>query len=229
MKNDITHLRSLKNSDYEIKDGEPNIIGWEVLSETGAYIGKTTDLIFEPQTNAVRYLVVDLTGNGMHLDGKSILIPIGIAALHSKNDQVTLPNLHLDQFGAMPTYREEDFGPEMEVQVREVIGSPAALRIETKIVAYNLQNFYAHAHFDRTNFYNRDRAVEQHTIHELVANAKAKDLQADENQPTTVSQHHDNERDDEDNEKFTPGHHQIKPWLEPGASHHQGRNNENSD
>jgi hypothetical protein len=199
MKNTHTYLQSLSQSNYQIKDDEPDITGWEVRSETGAYIGRTTDLLFDPQSNAVRYLVVDLTENGMHLDGKSILIPIGIAELHSENDEVTLPNLHLDQFNAMPAYHPETIDAEMEEQVREVIGSPAALRLESQIVEQDLKNFYAHTHFERDNFYNRNRSAEQKTIHELVENAKARNQ-----------------------DEFTPGHHEKKPWLEPGASHNQG-------
>jgi hypothetical protein len=172
MENSHTPLQSLNQSNYQIKNDEPDITGWEVRSETGAYIGKTTDLLFDLQSNAVRYLLIDLTGNGMHLDGKSILIPIGIAELHSENDEVTLPNLHLDQFSAIPAYHPETFNSEIEDQVREVIGSPAALRLESKIVEQDLKNFYAHTHIDRDNFYNRNRSAEQKTIHELIENSK---------------------------------------------------------
>jgi hypothetical protein len=216
MENYNTSLYSLNKSNYQIVEGEADITGWEVRSETGAYIGKTIDLLFDAQNNAVRYLVIDLAGSGMQLDEKKILIPIGIAELHRENDEVTLPNLHLDQFIALPSYDEENLGPAMEAEIRAVIGSPAALRLESEIVAQDLKNFYAHHHFESRNFYNRDRSAEQHTIHKLIDEAKAKHLHATDPETSEGNDQHVEE-------PFTPGHHEKKPWLEPGASHNQGK------
>jgi hypothetical protein len=226
MENYNNTLYSLNKTNYQVVDGEPDITGWEVRSETGAYIGKTIDLLFDAQHNAVRYLVVDLDGSGMHLDEKKILIPIGIAELHRENDEVTLPNLHLEQFIAMPAYAEESFGPAMESEIRAVIGSPAALRLENEIVAQDLKNFYAHHHFERSNFYNRNRSAEQQTIHNLVEKAKANhlhtaDIETEKGNDPNI--YKDAQEDQGNQEPFTPGHHEKKPWLEPGASHNQGK------
>lgn len=229
MENSNTTLYSLNKSNYQIVNGEPDITGWEVRSQNGAYIGKILDLLFDAQHNAVRYLVIDLQGSGMHLDEKNILIPIGIAELHSENDVVTLPNLHLDQFIALPAYVEESFGPAMEAEIRTVIGSPASLRLEDQIVAEDLKNFYAHHHFESSNFYNRNRSAEQHTIHKLIENAKAKDLHVADpetgrsNNDREADVHQNTQQDQHHQEPFIPGHHEKKPWLEPGASHNQGK------
>lgn len=225
MENSNTTLYSLNNSNYQIVNGEPDITGWEVRSETGAYIGKILDLLFDAQNNAVRYLVIDLEGSGMHLDEKNILIPIGIAELHSENDVVTLPNLHLEQFIAMPAYVEKSFGPAMEAEIRAVIGSPASLRLENQIVAQDLKNFYAHHHFESSNFYNRSRSDEQHTINELIANAKAKQMHVADRKTGSITDpdvYQNTQQDQHHQEPFIPGHHDKKPWLEPGASHNQG-------
>jgi hypothetical protein len=69
--------------------GEPDIIGWDVKTEDGQKIGEIDDLLFNPQSRKVRYLVVDMDSNKLHLDkGRKVLIPIGIADLYSKKERV---------------------------------------------------------------------------------------------------------------------------------------------
>lgn len=149
------HLQPLKNSDYQIVDGEPDIFGWNVKSESDTLIGTIDDLLFDVESNAVRYLIIDLTQSGMNLGDKKVMIPIGIAHLHTANDEVILPSLHLDQFHALPQYELDQVDAETEEYIRSVIGSPAALRIEETIVEHDLKEFYNHHHFDRGKFYAR--------------------------------------------------------------------------
>ncbi|RZK41819.1 MAG: PRC-barrel domain containing protein [Pedobacter sp.] len=156
-------LYSLNDYDYQIVDGEPNILGWKVKNESGAYIGKIYDLLFDADTNAVRYLVVDLDDNGMNLGDKKVMIPIGIAHLHKSEDEVTLPNIHIDQFNALPPYNSDAQTPATEIQIREIIGSPAALRIEETIVNFDQQQFYAHHHFDKNRFYQRGGMIKDNS------------------------------------------------------------------
>src|SRR5215217_4441915 len=95
--NTYRYLQELSGSNFQLVDEEPNIIGWEVKNESGTYIGEVEELLFDPQSRAVRYLVVDLEDNGMNLEHKKVMIPLGIAHLHTSDDEVVLPGLHLDQ------------------------------------------------------------------------------------------------------------------------------------
>ncbi|RZK54969.1 MAG: PRC-barrel domain containing protein [Pedobacter sp.] len=202
------YLQELKGSDYQIVDGEPNIIGWVVKNEANAYLGKVEDLLFDPKTDAVRYLILDLTDNGMHLDDKKVMIPIGIANLQETADEVILPNVHLEQFNALPAYETDKIGPDTEVYIRSVIGSPAALRIEESISEFDQNQFYAHHHFDEQKFYQgrrdnqglstqlsdvlatpSDREEEKNTIHQLVENSYENNLHAADEQ-TGINTHH---------------------------------------
>lgn len=158
--NTYRYLQELTGSDFQIVDEEPNIIGWEVKNESGAYIGEVEELLFDPQTYAVRYLVVNLEDNGMNLGDKKVLIPLGIAHLHTSDDEVVLPGLHVDQFNALPAYDKDQLGPELEVQIRSIIGSPAALRIEDTITEFDQNAFYSHHHFDKGRFYQRGGSQE---------------------------------------------------------------------
>ena len=186
--NTYRYLQELTGSDFQIVDEEPNIIGWEVKNESGTYIGKVEELLFDPQTYAVRYIIVDLKDNGMNLEDKKVMIPLGIAHLHTSDDEVVLPGLHIDQFNALPAYKKDQLGPELEVQIRSVIGSPAALRIEDSITEFDQNSFYTHQHFDRDRFYQRggsqeipppehmmNRHEEQETIHELIEKSPQND------------------------------------------------------
>jgi len=153
-------LKPLTGSDFQIVEGEPNIVGWRVNTEKGTYLGRVVELLFDPQTYAVRYLVIDLDGNGMNLQDKKVMIPIGLAHLHTDQDQVILPGLHIDQFIALPEYDKDNLGPELEVQIRSIIGSPAALRIEDSITEFDQNTFYEHHHFDKERFYRRSGSQE---------------------------------------------------------------------
>jgi uncharacterized protein (TIGR02271 family) len=80
--NKYDHLVELGGSDYEIVDGEPNIKGWDVKNELGEPIGEVDELLFDPQSRQVRYLVVDLDRKlGLDTD-KKVFVPIGVAELY---------------------------------------------------------------------------------------------------------------------------------------------------
>lgn len=82
--NKYNHLEELGGSDYEIVDGEPNIKGWDVKTEQGEKIGEVDELLFDPQSRKVRYIIVDLNDNVLSLDeDKKVLVPIGVAQLYS--------------------------------------------------------------------------------------------------------------------------------------------------
>lgn len=99
------HLIELGGSDYEIVDDEPDIRGWKVKNEAGQLIGKVDDLLFDPQSEQVRYLIIDLNDAEFVIDeDKKILAPIGLASLYdgkqiqASNDEalVTPPTEPID-------------------------------------------------------------------------------------------------------------------------------------
>lgn len=191
-------LESLKNSEYKIDDNEANILGWEVKNEASLPIGIVDDLLFDTLTKDVRYLIITL--KELSFEDKSVMIPIGIAQLHETKPEVILPNIHMDQFNALPSFDGHLPSYDTEQLVRQIIGSPAALRIEETIAELDQQNFYNHHHFNSTSFYqNRnsssnyfvDRGAEKETVHELIENAKRHDLHAAEDQTGENSHHNE--------------------------------------
>lgn len=73
-------LTELTGSDYEIVDGEPDIRGWDVQDEQGRMIGEVIELLFDPSSQRVHYIVVDVDYENQAAElEKQIMIPIRIA------------------------------------------------------------------------------------------------------------------------------------------------------
>lgn len=215
-----SYLKSFNENIQDIPHQKHNVIGWKVKTEADAHLGETVDLLYDTQAMTVRYLIIELSGIGMGLEGKKIMIPVGIASLHPQQDEIILPNIHIEQFIALPTYEQGQIEPGIERKIREVIGSPAALRIEETIAELDQENFYAHQHFDSEKFFARETNApyvtsdndQNETIRELIENSKENDLHAADEHT-----HHPDKQP-----------HQIKPWLEPGAGHSQGGKTSNN-
>lgn len=144
-------LEELNHSDYEIKDGEPDITGWNVLNQAGEKLGEVEDLLFDPEARKVRYLIVELQANGVEvLEDKYIAVPIGIAQLHSEEDDVILPVVSAAELNNLPAYESGQFKPGDEVQIRQVFGGGST-------APYEHPQFYTHEHFNEDRFYNRNQ------------------------------------------------------------------------
>lgn len=86
--NQYNHLEELNGSNYQIVEGEPDITGWDVIDQQGRKIGDVDDVLFDPQTREVRYIIVDLEDNELDIDNdKKVLVPIGIAELRGEYDE----------------------------------------------------------------------------------------------------------------------------------------------
>ena len=144
-----SHLEELSKTAYTLTDGEANIKGWPVKNESGLSVGTVRDLLFDPEQEAVRYIILDLADTNEIIEEKAILIPIGLVDLAEDKKEVVIPDLHQDQLNAMPRYIADEVTHEMENDIRSIIGSPAALRLEEEIVEIDRENFYRHHHFDR--------------------------------------------------------------------------------
>lgn len=157
------NLQELSNSDYQIVGDEPNIIGWEVKNERNDHVGTVSELLFDPSSQAVRYIIVSLKPIGIPNEETRVAVPIGLATLHEQHDEVIFPDIHTEQFRAWPKYNKESFNQEIEVLIRDIIGSPAALRMEHTVAAFDKQTFYNHHNFDRAMFRRTKTYETDHT------------------------------------------------------------------
>lgn len=158
--NNNNRLQKLKGSDYEVKDGDTDIHGWDVKDSSGRTIGEVDDLLFDPTSRKVRYMVVDLDDNDFDLEEREVLIPIGVAQLHEKDDDVIIPNITAEQLRSLPEYDEDNFSQEHERSIRGVFaGLGLAGGAAAMSDAGNDTDFYEHDHFNEDNLYRNRKGL----------------------------------------------------------------------
>lgn len=150
-------LQELKGSDFEIVDGQPDIRGWDIKDSQGRNIGEVDELIFDVQSRKVRYMVVDLDNNDFDLKSRKVLVPIGKAELHEKDDDVILSGITTAQLEALPEYHKGDIMPEHESGIRSTLldSSLGVAGASIAGAATTGDDFYNHEHFNENNLYNR--------------------------------------------------------------------------
>ncbi len=152
-----TRLLELGGSDYEIADGQPDIKGWDVKDQNGKRIGEVDELLFDPQTQRVYYMVVDLEDNVLDLEPRDVLIPIGIASLHEKDDDVVLPNVSVDTLRALPVYEKHNLTWDVENRTRHAFSGTLSSAQDSIIPE---SEFYKHDYYDDRNLYkNRSSGI----------------------------------------------------------------------
>lgn len=155
-------LRKLSGSHYDIVDGEPDIRGWDVRDTAGKKIGEVDDLLFEEETRRVRYLVVDLDDNELDIDNdKDVFVPIGIAQLHDRADDVILPGVTADQLRELPEYDEDRFDNGHETSVRNVFAGLGGAALVGGVAGTG--EFYNHEHYNDDNLYCNRRTGDNDT------------------------------------------------------------------
>jgi sporulation protein YlmC with PRC-barrel domain len=151
-------LQELHGSDYEVADGQPDIRGWEVRDEQGRLIGKVDELIFDSRENKVRYMVINVKDSDeLQLESRTVLVPIGLAVLEHKHDDVILQNVTPFQLRALPKYDKDDLGTKAERAISTVFG-----RTDADAYAGNdadlTPGFYNHEHFNEKNMFRKRRS-----------------------------------------------------------------------
>lgn len=116
-------LQELDRSDFRIVDGEPDIRGWDVKNNNRQKIGEVEELILDAHEKKVRYMVVDLKDNELRIDRRKVLIPIGLAELDKRDDDVLIPNASPEQLAALPPYDRNDLTPDVERTILTTLNS----------------------------------------------------------------------------------------------------------
>lgn len=162
--NDYNHLEELGGSDFEIAEGQPNIKGWDVKNSAGLNCGEVDELLFNPASRKVRYMVVDLDDNELNLRSRKVLIPIGMATLHKKEDYVTLSGITGEQLLELPDYQKGKITPAMESTIRNLLtGTGATGLAESGQYTAHEEGFYDHDHFNEERFYGDRRSSAKKT------------------------------------------------------------------
>lgn len=167
--NRSNRLKELSGSNYEIADGQPDIRGWDIKDANGKRIGEVDELLFDEEARKVRYIILDLEGNTFDLEPRDVLVPIGLAQLHDKDDDVILPNVTAEQFRALPEYTKGNLGADTETQIRNAFagvggGALAGAALTANPNKGDGDDFYSHDHFNEDNLYrNRQKTTDDAT------------------------------------------------------------------
>ena len=157
MSNKAKRLQELGGSGYEVAKGQPDIRGWEVRNANGQLIGKVNELIFDSRANKVRYMVINVNDTKeLQLEKRTVMVPIGLAVLEHKYDDVILPNVTPFQLRALPRYYKDDLGTKAEHAISTVFGrndikTPAVYKEDEDVD----ENFYNNEMFNENNMYSR--------------------------------------------------------------------------
>ncbi|HVE60936.1 MAG TPA: PRC-barrel domain-containing protein [Chitinophagaceae bacterium] len=156
-------LQELRGSDFEMAKGQPDIRGWEVRDSNGRKIGKVQELIFDSRAQKVRYIVVNvLDSKELELEKRTVMVPIGLAVLQPKDDDVILKNVTPFQLRALPRYNKDDLGTKAERDISTVFGR-SDVKVDTSDADLD-DNFYNHDHFKEDDTYRTDREKRDTTI-----------------------------------------------------------------
>jgi hypothetical protein len=136
--------------DFKIADGCPDPRGWDVLAADGRTVGKVDSLIADPGAMKVRYLDVDLDEKALGLEKpRHVLIPIGGAVLHEKDDAVYVGAIP-STLKMLPPYEHTTLTRHDEqFYLQHFDAAYAPSEGET--------DFYALPHFDDSRFFGRRR------------------------------------------------------------------------
>ncbi|GAB2683870.1 hypothetical protein GCM10027037_01100 [Mucilaginibacter koreensis] len=155
---DTNRLEALGGSDYEMADGQPNIKGWDVYDINRRKIGEVDELLFNPASRRVRYMVVDLRKNDFNLASRKIAIPVGVAELHEHDDEVLLPEVTAVHLTSLPAYETgKPLTHDRELAIRNAFAVPQPEVIKGA-------DFYEHEHFNQNRFYGRRYQPQTDTV-----------------------------------------------------------------
>ena len=129
-----------------VADDAPDVRGWRVRTRAGGDIGEVTDLIVDATRLQVRYLDVRL--ERAIADGcRHVLVPIGVAQLDERHDDVHVDTGAASLLGA-PAYVREAMSRDYERAVLEWYGWRGG-----SAAARRTHEFYRGPYFDERTFF----------------------------------------------------------------------------
>ncbi|HSJ23577.1 MAG TPA: DUF2382 domain-containing protein [Longimicrobiales bacterium] len=144
--------------DFTVADEDPDVRGWDVISADGRRIGEVEDLIVDTGAMKVRYLDVEVDKDFRADKDHRILIPVGQAQLHEKEDHVHVNALSSTDVRSVPRYSGRWDRSEEET-VRRHYGTAAG----GAAAAPGSSDYYGHSSYDDDHFYGSRRATGRST------------------------------------------------------------------
>jgi hypothetical protein len=156
------NLKELHSSDFEIRDGEPDIRGWKVKNNLNKVIGKVIELLFDTESLRVRYIILDLEGKPLNLLSRNVIIPIGLAVLDKADKLVLLPEVTIGHLASLPEYKKGNLTIATEREVRKVFAPAEGVAFEDPDY-FDPKEFYNNKYFNEERIYQQQNLPADHT------------------------------------------------------------------
>ncbi len=112
-------VRLKESSDFKIVKEDPDVRGWAVLTADNLEVGKVDELIVDTNAMKVRYMVVDLYDDyAADKIDHYLLLPIGAARLHEKDNKVMVSGIKSTTVLNYPVYRNNEVTRDYENSIR---------------------------------------------------------------------------------------------------------------
>lgn len=115
----VTRARLLPLSqakNYRLAKGEPDVIGWELMTDADLPSGEVSDLVVDLEDQQVRYVIVEVA------DGEgAVPLPVGFLVLDERRRRVRATGLRHDDLAALPRLGETGVTRKMEDAVHDVL------------------------------------------------------------------------------------------------------------
>ena len=182
-----TRLRELRGSDFEIVKGQPDIRGWDVRDNSGRKFGLVHDLVFDLRAQKVRYMIINVMDTKeLELEKRTVMVPIGMAELDGRDNDVILPKITPFQLRALPRYDKNNLGAKAERDISTVFGRTgigSAANVEEDVD----EKFYDHDDFNENNMYRNRRRQEDAYLAEKKAEEASLRREAELGMPVSTS------------------------------------------
>jgi len=146
-----------RTRDYAVREGMPDVRGWDVVGGDGAVLGRVSELMVDRDAGRVRYLEIE-TGDA---ERRRVHVPIGLARLDAERDAVLVPTVTTATMLALTTVRPDAQGAtltrEYEVHVRRSLAGEIPADVAPERDAED--RFYEHEHYDEREFAGPRRAA----------------------------------------------------------------------
>lgn len=106
-----------ETENFEVAEGDPDVRGWQVIASDGVRVGEVDELLIDLDALRVRYLDVLLDGGEDGREESHVLIPVGHARLHERDDRILVDGVGSDALRALPRYAQEPLTHAFEKQV----------------------------------------------------------------------------------------------------------------
>ena len=159
--NQIVPLSEL--DDFKVADGDPDIRGWDVMTQDGRTVGEVDELLVDTSAMKVRYIAIDLDDDVAGSDRK-VLVPIGAAQLDADDERVLVIGISAEQFATLPEYRREAFDRDFETSLlssydgeRDTGRAADTAQVTSTGSSPTQDDLYASRLFDDQNFFGAGR------------------------------------------------------------------------